>query len=99
MQDQWKDAYPGITGHLISWAIKSVGRSPEQGAFSALWALTAPEITEQDKNGGYFTDPGKEGSLSSQAQDAELGKNLWELSEKIVKEKLGADALVDWGAK
>lgn len=99
MQDQWKDAYPGITGHLISLAMKSVGRSVEQGAFSALWALTAPEITDKDQNGGYFTDPGTEGSLSSQAGKPELGKNLWELSEKIIKEKLGSDALVDWGAK
>ncbi|KAM7189905.1 hypothetical protein V8F33_009814 [Rhypophila sp. PSN 637] len=99
MQDQWKDAYPGITGQLISWAMKSVGRSPEQGAYSALWALTAPEITEKDQNGGYYTDPATEGSLSSQAQDAQLGKNLWDLSEQIVKDKLGNDALVDWSAK
>lgn len=99
MQDQWKAAYPGVTGHLISAAMKSVGRNPEQGAFSALWALTAPEITEKDQNGAYFVDPGKQGSPSSQAKDPELGKNLWELSERIVKEKLGDDALVDWGAK
>ncbi|KAM7212880.1 hypothetical protein V8F06_011730 [Rhypophila decipiens] len=84
-----KDAYPGITGQLISWAMKSVGRSPEQGAFSALWALTAPEITKKDQNGG----------LSSQAQDAPLGKNPWDLSEQIIKDKLGNDALVDWSAK
>lgn len=96
MQEQWKDAYPGITGHLISWALKSVGRDPEQGSYSALWALTAPEITEKDLNGHYFTDPGTEGSLSSQAKDAKLGESLWELSEKIVKNKLGPDALVDW---
>ncbi|RYP72618.1 hypothetical protein DL771_004113 [Monosporascus sp. 5C6A] len=99
MQEQWKDAYPGLTGHLISWALKSAGRTPEQGSFSALWALTAPEITEKDQNGYYFSDPGTEGTVSSQAKDPELGKALWELSEKIVKDKLGDDALVDWNAR
>ncbi|KAK4215163.1 hypothetical protein QBC37DRAFT_372291 [Rhypophila decipiens] len=99
MQDQWKDPDLGITGQLISWAMKSVGRSPEQGAYSALWALTAPDISEKDQNGGYYTDPSTEGSLSSQAQDAQLVKNLWDLSEQIVKDKLGNDALVDWSAK
>lgn len=99
MQEQWKDAYPGITGTLISWAVKSVGRDPEQGAYSALWALTAPEITQKDQNGAYFSDPGTLGTESSQAKDEKLGKALWELSEKIVKQKLGTDALVNWNAK
>ena len=101
MQEQWKDAYPGTTGHLISWAMKAVGRSPEQGSFSALWALASPDIPGnlQGTHGYYFTDPGKEGTLSSQAKDPELGKALWELSEKIVKQKMGDDALVDWNAK
>jgi len=100
MQEQWKDAYPGVTGYLISWALKSVGRTPEQGSFSTLWALTAPDVTHKDPDQEYyFTDPGTVGSLSSQAKDPELGRALWELSEKIVKDKLGDDALVDWNGR
>jgi hypothetical protein len=37
--------------------------------------------------------PGKE---SNQASDPALGAALWNLSEKIIKDKLGEDALVDW---
>jgi hypothetical protein len=99
MQDQWKDAYPGFTGHLISYAMKFIGRDVEQGSYSALWALTASEIDEKHTNGAYFVDPGKEGKESSQASDPELGAQLWELGEKLVKEKLGDDALVDWNEK
>jgi len=40
--------------------------------------------------------PGKE---TSQASDENLGAALWDLSERIIKDKLGADALVDWNAK
>jgi len=99
MQEQWKDAYPGLTGTLLSWAFKFGGRDPEQGAYSTLWALTAPEIPMENQNGGYFTDPGTRGKESQQASDAELGAALWHLSESLIKSKLGDDALIDWRAK
>jgi len=96
MQQQWKDAYPGITGKILTWIMLAGGRNPEQGSYSALWALTSPKIEEQDMNGWYFNDPDTPGKESSQASDPELGRALWDLSERIVKDKLGKDALVDW---
>jgi NAD(P)-dependent dehydrogenase (short-subunit alcohol dehydrogenase family) len=57
MQQQWKDAYPGVTGTLLSNAMLFAGRSVEQGSYSALWALTAQEIEDKDMNGFYFNDP------------------------------------------
>jgi len=96
MQEQWKDAYPGVTGKLISFVMQTIGRDIEQGSYVALWALTAEEIAEKEQNGYYFVDPGKEGKESSQASDPDLGTALWKLSESLVKEKLGDDALVDW---
>jgi len=41
-------------------------------------------------------DPGKPGKESSQASDPALGAALWELSERLVKETVGPDALVPW---
>lgn len=98
MQDQWKDAYPGITGQLIAAAMKTIGRDPEQGSYSTLWALTAPEVEQRDQNGAYFSDPETLGSESSLASDGKLGTELWELSEKFIKDKLGKDALDSWRA-
>ena len=57
MQQQWKDAYLGITGKLLSNAMLFAGRDVEQGSYSALWAATSPEIEEKDMNGWYFNDP------------------------------------------
>jgi hypothetical protein len=37
MQQQWKDAYPGIVGKLLTAAMLFVGRDPEQGSYSALY--------------------------------------------------------------
>ncbi|KAM0344169.1 hypothetical protein ACHAPU_007891 [Fusarium lateritium] len=96
MQQQWKDAYPGLTGKLLSWAMLAIGRDVEQGSYSALWALTSSRIEEEDLNGYYFVDPDQEGKETSQASNPELASNLWDLSTSLIKEKLGNDAIVDW---
>lgn len=96
MQQQWKDAYPGITGKILSQVMLLGGRSPEQGSYSALWALTSPEIEEKDLNGHYFNDPGQPGKETAQASDANLGAALWGLSERIITGKLGDDAILSW---
>jgi len=98
MQQQWKDAYPGLLGKLITGVMLAGGRDVEQGSYSALYAATSPEIEEKGYNGYYFSDPGQLGKESSQASDPKLGDALWELSERIIKEKVGDDALVDWSA-
>ncbi|KAM0551825.1 hypothetical protein ACHAPJ_008160 [Fusarium lateritium] len=96
MQQQWKDAYPGLTGKLLSWSMLAIGRDVEQGSYSALWALTSSRIEEEDLNGYYFVDPDKEGNETNQASNPELASNLWDLSTSLIKEKLGDDAFVDW---
>jgi len=96
MQDQWKDAYPGLLGQLLERTMLMLGRDPEQGSFSALYAATSPEIEEKDYNGKYFDDPGHLGSLSKQAQDLTLASSLWNLSQQLIKERLGPDAMQNW---
>lgn len=98
MQQQWKDAYPGLTGKLLTWSMLAIGRDPEQGAFSALWALTDPKIENEEMNGWYFSDPDQPGKESAQASDPVLGNAVWDLCERLIKEKVGDDALVDWNS-
>lgn len=59
MQEQCKDAYPGVTGQILSYDMKAISRNPEQGSYSTLWALSASEIEENRQNGAYLSDPGK----------------------------------------
>jgi len=98
MQQQWKDAYPGLTGKLLTAATLAIGRDPEQGSYSALYAATSPEIEEKNWNGVYLSDPGQLGKETAQASDPQLGAALWALSERLVKEKVGPDALESWDA-
>ncbi|OJJ98956.1 hypothetical protein ASPACDRAFT_30324 [Aspergillus aculeatus ATCC 16872] len=97
MQQQWKDAYPGIFGNLLTKVMLAVGRNVEQGSFSALWAATSPEVEEKGWNGYYFSDVAQPGKESSQASDPVLGAALWDLSHRLIREKAGEDAVVDWG--
>lgn len=96
MQSQWKEAYPGLLGKLIYTAMVSSSRNVEQGSFCTLYAATSPEIEEKDWNGYYFTDPGQLGKESTQASDRNLQAALWDLSQRLIRMKLGEDALVAW---
>src|SRR4051794_9915918 len=96
MHQQCNDASPGITGSLLTWGMMALGRDVKQGSYSALWALTSPKIEEENQNGWYSNDPDMPGKESAQASDEKLGTALFELSELIIKEKVGEDALLDW---
>ena len=98
-QDQFKEAYGQIFGTILKSVTVSFMRSPDKGSLSTLWAATCKD---GDIEGGkYYSDPGKPGGESKQACDRELGDRLWKLSEELVKEKAGPDALLpcDEGAK
>ncbi|KAH9928811.1 NAD-P-binding protein [Fomitopsis serialis] len=59
--------------------------SPEKGAYSTVFAAAAPAVREDVKyKGGYIVPPGKLGSVYSPTEDPELGKELWETTEKIL---------------
>ncbi|RDW58963.1 short chain dehydrogenase/reductase family protein [Aspergillus mulundensis] len=99
IQTQWKSAYPGLLGNLLTTVMTALGRSPEQGSFSALYAATSPEIEEKGWNGYYFTDPGQLGKESMMANNAELGNSLWNLSHEMISDVVGEGGLVDWNRK
>ena len=52
-----KNAYQGVFGNMLSWAMVTIGRDVEQGSYSALWAATAPDVEEKNYQGFYFVDP------------------------------------------
>ncbi|KDQ57684.1 hypothetical protein JAAARDRAFT_58272 [Jaapia argillacea MUCL 33604] len=91
-QDQFKEAYGKPLGTVLKHVVTPFMRDPEQGSLSTLWAATSDEV----KQGMYYTDPGENGKESAQASDEKLGANLWMLSEQLVRERLGDNALLPW---
>lgn len=95
-QDQFKEAYGQTFGTLMKAVTVPFMRSPEQGSLSTLWAATSDEVDKKGWQGQYFSDPGVLGKETTQACDEQLGKNLWDVSEQLIKDKLGADGLLPW---
>jgi len=92
-QSQLEDAY-GLFGKAMATVMRPLIRSPERGAQSMLWAATSADVL--DKSGSYISDVESVGGETSQADDEELGKTLWSVSEQLIKQKLGQDALLPW---
>lgn len=95
-QEQFKEAYGNIVGTLMKAATVPFMRNPEQGSLSTLWAATSEEVEKNGWQGHYFSDPGTLGKESSQASDEELGRNLWNVSELLIKQKMGDKGLLPW---
>lgn len=97
-QDQFKEAYGQLFGTMLKYTVIPFMRAADQGSLSTLWAATSDDVERQRAkwDGQYITDPGVLGEGSKQACDPELGARLWKLSEEIIKEKAGEDALLPW---
>jgi NAD(P)-dependent dehydrogenase (short-subunit alcohol dehydrogenase family) len=61
--------------------VKRFMRTPEQGADTAVWLATAPEL--EGVTGKYFADR-KERQPSAPARDPANARRLWEISERLV---------------
>ena len=94
--DQLKDAYGGLLGTLLKLLTLPFAQSPAQGCLSTVWAATSADVEQNGWSGKYFMSVGEVAEPSKLAQDPKLGDNLGELSEQLVKEKLGPDGLLPW---
>ncbi|KAI0358401.1 NAD(P)-binding protein [Trametes cingulata] len=110
--DQLAEAYGPILGPLAKVATTPLERTPADAARSTLWAATAPELDcegdgdgegkregewrWEEWQGAYVSEPGRRGGESALAQDEERGRRLWEMSEDLVRKRLGEGALRPW---
>ncbi|RIB12984.1 hypothetical protein C2G38_1975782 [Gigaspora rosea] len=97
------DLWNGFHSSWGSWikpflnVLKFFMITPEEGALTQLYCATSPEIENKNLCAKYFVPYGELGKTTAQAKDEELAKQLWDYSEKLVKEKLGDDVLSNDG--
>jgi NAD(P)-dependent dehydrogenase (short-subunit alcohol dehydrogenase family) len=81
--------HPGLVAHtqllnqtpgIMRWITNLFGGTPERGADTALWLLTAPENANQ--SGGLWASR-KRMKTPGQGSDPEARRRLWELSERL----------------
>lgn len=86
---QAEEAYgkAGVLGHKM---IKPFLKDPvASGCRSALFAATSERVVSEGISGGYIVPDAKVVEPSEMAKDEELGERLWELSERLLRERLG----------
>jgi hypothetical protein len=62
--------------------------TPEEGAITQMYLATSPEIEEKSIKGKYFVPYGKEATPNKHSTSEENQIQLWDFSEKILKEKV-----------
>lgn len=70
-------------GPVLKWLgklAKVFMRTPEKGAETSVWLASAPEL--EGVSGGYYADCRPRVPID-QARDPEVGRRLWELSERL----------------
>jgi len=82
-------SYPYLPLKPLVWAFGWLIKTPYQGATTPLYAATATEIEEKNWRGEYFVPMAQLSKPNELAQDAQLAKDLWAFSERVLEEKLG----------
>jgi hypothetical protein len=59
--------------------LRPVARSPEKGAETLVWLATSPDVAHM--SGVYFFDQ-EQIPPSPEAQEREIARRLWEISER-----------------
>ncbi|KAF8273736.1 hypothetical protein EI94DRAFT_1563657 [Lactarius quietus] len=75
-------------GRLINWAFSLFFISPYDGGYTPAWAAAARQVFEErDKYKGKYLVPfGTLEEASKDAQREDLAKELWETTEKVLKD-------------
>lgn len=84
--------HPGVIAtKLLAAGFGLSGASPERGAETSVFLATAEEVATV--SGKYFVDS-REKKPAAHATDPQIQKQLWEVSEKMIKDTLG----ISWQA-
>lgn len=88
-QIQAEEAY-GVVGSVLVGAARPFMADPvKQGCRPALFAATSADVVKEGIVGEYIVPDRKVSGVSAQAEDVQLGENLWGLSLRVLREKLG----------
>jgi retinol dehydrogenase-12 len=73
---------------VIRFMVKSVSINVDDGALAQLYLATSPEIEEKEIHGKYYVPYGEPATPQRHPISKENQTQLWELSEKILSEKI-----------
>jgi len=83
--EQWN----GFFSWLARLGSKLFALTTIQGTVTSLYVATSPEIETKNLRGQYFVPLAKLSATNAAGKDQKLADKVWEVSEKMLKEKLG----------
>ncbi|KAG0224205.1 hypothetical protein BGX31_008156 [Mortierella sp. GBA43] len=84
------DTFGSYIEKPVQFALRFLAAEPKVGALTQLYLATSPEIENKDIRGGYFIPIANEIQPNSFGLNEELQEKLWDFSEQLVREKIGA---------
>ncbi|KND02204.1 uncharacterized protein SPPG_02689 [Spizellomyces punctatus DAOM BR117] len=79
----------GYTEKVIQFGLGTVmGNTADKGALTQLYLATSEEVETQNIRGKYFWPTAKEKPMTGYTADEKLQTDLWDISERLVKELL-----------
>ncbi|KAF0718542.1 Aste57867_1644 [Aphanomyces stellatus] len=77
------------TSRLLLWVVSWFMSSADDGAKTQLYVATSPDVIQHNWHGKYFEPTAKLSETNAQGQDEQVGKTLWEFTEKLIAGKTG----------
>jgi hypothetical protein len=85
----WRSIFGSIAGSFMKRIFQVVGQTATEGAATAIYLATSPQVEKLDQNGKYFIPIATEGETSKMAEDRYLAEELWSWTEQQAVMALG----------
>ena len=87
--DTWRSILGSVAGRFIKSIFQVVGQTAVEGAATAIYLATSPQIKNLHHTGKYFIPIATEGETSKIAEDHYLAEELWSWTEEQAAAALG----------
>ena len=87
----WSSIFGSVAGRFVKGLFQLVGQTAAQGAATAIYLATSPQIENLKQSGNYFIPIGAEGETGKIAADRDSAKHLWSWTEQQAIAALGPD--------
>ncbi|KAJ5896587.1 uncharacterized protein N7473_005986 [Penicillium subrubescens] len=85
----WSEHLGRVVGVVIRGLGRWLGQSVEEGAATAVYLATSPEVSERGIRGGYFVPIAKGEEPTRLARDGDLAREVWDWIDDRVAQMLG----------
>lgn len=73
----WSEHLGAVLGAVIRWVGRMIGQSVEEGAATAVYLASSPEVMKKEVRGEYYVPIATVDEPTKLGKNEELGRKLW----------------------